>query len=254
MRWLARTTLALAVALAPVLADAAEQDVRTLQSQLEIERSLLEAAVRARADHADRERLAATAVEAAAASVRVALARLLSPAAGTERAMTLGDAQAALTDAERALLPLLLESRAQSLLVESQALRVQALQAAVDALRARGPATPLDGTWDVVMDPGGRRGVLRLTQVGTLVTGDYAMADGSTGSLTGTFAAGRARLERVDAAAGRDSVLEGRLVARDRLEGSWLATIFGRGQAEAGTWTAQRRSDLPPPPAEDAPR
>jgi hypothetical protein len=242
-----------AVVLVAARARAADTDVRVMEVQLEVEQRLLDATARRRADHAESERLAAMAVENAAASVRTTLLRAPGTGPVPEGAPNVAQAQAALADSERALLALLTESRAQSLALEDQALRVEALTRAFDALRRRGPATPLDGTWDLAMTPAGRQGVLHLVQTGTLVTGDYAMADGSTGSLTGTFAGNRARLERVDAAAGRDSVLDGTLTAPDQLEGTWLATIFGRGVAESGTWIARRKTDLPPAAAPATP-
>ena len=253
----AAPTLATLVALGTLLgpapgARAADADVRVLQVQLEIERRLLDAASRRWLDQLEGERRAAQAVDAASAQAAASLRRAALPAsaipADAPPVATVAEARATLTDAERAMSAALASSRAISSGLESQSLRVGALEAALAAMQDRVVATPLDGTWDLIVEPG-RRGTLHLTQVGTLVTGDYAMLDGASGSVTGTFAAGRLRLDRIDGAAGKDAILDGTLAA-GRLEGTWLSTIFGRGVAESGRWSAVRRSEIVAPPPE----
>lgn len=224
---------------------AADADVRGLQVQLAVEKRLLDVASARWREQLDRERRAAQALESAAGQVLALLGRPPQPVAAAADAISAADASLALSAAQQAMSAALLESRVRAIEHENQALRLGAIEAALQAVGARSPATPLDGGWNLVLD-GTRRGVLRLTQVGTLVTGDYAMEDGSSGSLNGTFAAGRLRVERVDANAGRDAVLEGALTA-DRLEGTWLATIFGRGVAEAGRWVALRQPEVVTP-------
>jgi hypothetical protein len=246
--------LAVSLALSLVLATAsrsraADTETRVLQLQLEVERRLLDASARRLLDQLESERRAAQAVEAANAQAASSVSRAMSPATAItpDQPSVPGivESFAGVADAERAMAGLLASSRAAQLAFEAQAMRVEALSAALGAVQDREPETPLDGTWDVVY-AGGRRGTMRLTQVGTLVTGDYAMEDGAIGSLTGTFAANRLRLDRVDAVAGKDAVLEAMLLS-GRLDGTWLATIFGRGVPESGKWTAQKRSDLPAP-------
>jgi hypothetical protein len=247
-RRFASVLLALSLAALPAPSSrAADADVRMLQLQVDIERRLLDAAAQRWSERLEAERRAAQAVESAAASLQLALRRGgVAPGSTPATAPpTVQAAAATLEEAERALAGALQAKIALGAAFDGQAVRVSALEAALVALSGRVSATPLDGTWDLLVEPG-RRGSLHLTQVGTLVTGDYSMMDGASGSVTGTFAAGRLRLDRIDATAGKDAMLEGVLTS-GRLEGTWLATIFGRGTAESGAWSARRRSDLPPP-------
>lgn len=253
MKTLTRAILAGLLLVAPMrgVALGAEADVRILQTQLEIEKRLLDAARRRWLDQLDTERRAAQAVDAAARGAAAAVARGdARPAAapGETQPPSLEEASLALAEAERAMTAALAASKPLALATEQQSLRVAAVEAALAAFRQRAPATPLDGTWDISFMPGSR-GILRLTQVGTLLTGDYSLESGASGSITGTFAGGTFMADRIDATAGRDAMLTGAL-AGDRLEGTWLAAIFGQGIAESGTWKATRKSALTAPPAE----
>jgi hypothetical protein len=89
------------------------------------------------------------------------------------------------------------------------------------------------------MDPGEQRGVFRMALDGTIVSGDYTLEGGFTGSLRGTLVGDRLRLERVDSQLGFVGIFYGRL-ARDgsSLAGTWESTTFGVGAAGAGRWRA----------------
>jgi hypothetical protein len=97
----------------------------------------------------------------------------------------------------------------------------------------------LSGRWNVSMDPGEQRGVFRMALDGTIVSGDYTLEGGFTGSLRGTLVGDRLRLERVDSQLGFVGIFYGRL-ARDgsSLAGTWESTTFGVGAAGAGRWRA----------------
>jgi hypothetical protein len=97
----------------------------------------------------------------------------------------------------------------------------------------------LSGRWNVTMDPGEQRGVFRMALDGTIVSGDYSLEGGFTGSLRGTLVGDRLRLERVDSQLGFVGIFYGRL-ARDgsSLAGTWESTTFGAGAAGAGRWRA----------------
>lgn len=97
----------------------------------------------------------------------------------------------------------------------------------------------LSGRWNVSMDPGEQRGVFRMALDGTIVSGDYTLEGGFTGSLRGTLVGDRLRLERVDSQLGFVGIFYGRL-ARDgsSLAGTWESTTFGAGAAGAGRWRA----------------
>ena len=108
--------------------------------------------------------------------------------------------------------------------------------------KGRSAAAQLDllsGRWNVSMDPGEQRGVFRMALDGTIVSGDYTLEGGFTGSLRGTLVGDRLRLERVDSQLGFVGIFYGRL-ARDgsSLAGTWESTTFGAGAAGAGRWRA----------------
>ncbi len=104
---------------------------------------------------------------------------------------------------------------------------------------------PLTGSWRLTLEPGGREGLLDLDLDGTVVRGTLGLADGSFGSVRGTFTDGALRLERVAAEKGLDLVFEGRLdPASGALSGTWRPVVLGRGEPAGGTWTATKS---PPP-------
>lgn len=100
---------------------------------------------------------------------------------------------------------------------------------------------PITGAWNVTLQPGDRRGLLDLTLDGTELSGTLGLQDGSFGSVRGSLSSGSVRLERVGAEGGLDLVLEGRLDRGDgTLAGTWRSVVLGRGEAEGGTWTAEK--------------
>jgi hypothetical protein len=98
----------------------------------------------------------------------------------------------------------------------------------------------LSGRWTVLVEPGEQRGVFRMSLDGAIVTGDYTLEGGDTGSLRGTLVEDRLRLERVDSRLGFVAVFHGRL-SRDgsSIAGTWEATSFGTGSPGSGRWRAQ---------------
>lgn len=106
------------------------------------------------------------------------------------------------------------------------------------------PADIVSGRWAVVLDPGEQRGVFRMNLDGTLVSGEYSLEGGYTGSLRGTLVNDRLRLERVDSRLGFSAVFFGR-VARDgmAISGTWEATTLGTGSAGSGRWRAAREEE-----------
>ncbi|HEX5134737.1 MAG TPA: hypothetical protein VFW81_05040 [Thermoanaerobaculia bacterium] len=136
-----------------------------------------------------------------------------------------------LLDRRRLLVERLLERRRSVALLEAE-------------LRGKRPASAapdlLSGRWNVALDPGEQRGVFRLALDGTLVSGEYTIEGGFSGSLRGTLIGDRLRLERVDSQLGFTTIYYGRL-ARDgrEISGTWESTTFGVGAAGAGRWRAQ---------------
>jgi len=102
---------------------------------------------------------------------------------------------------------------------------------------------PISGKWKVIIDPGGQEGVMNLDLDGTLVTGTYTLNGGWTGSLRGTFVAGKIRLERIDAQLGFAAVYHAIVKVSDgtgRMEGSWEGTRLAAGMPGSGTWVAEK--------------
>lgn len=102
----------------------------------------------------------------------------------------------------------------------------------------------ISGRWTVSLEPGEQRGVFRMSLEGTIVSGEYTLEGGYSGSLRGTLINDRLRLERVDSKLGFTAVFIGR-VARDgsTIGGTWEATTFGTGGPGSGRWLAVREED-----------
>ncbi len=137
---------------------------------------------------------------------------------------------------------LLLEKR--RLLVDRIVERRRSIIALEAELLTKKPPDAVSGRWAVTLDPGAQRGVFHMTLDGAIVTGDYTLEGGYSGSLRGTLVSDRLRLERVDSLLGFSTVYYGR-VARDAtsIAGTWEATTFGNGTASAGVWKAMREEE-----------
>jgi len=135
-----------------------------------------------------------------------------------------------LLDRRRLLVDRILERRRSIALLDAELRGKGRGSAAVDLLTGR---------WNVTAEPGEQRGVFRLALDGSLVSGDYTLEGGFSGSLRGTLIGDRLRLERVDSQLGFVAIFHGRL-ARDgsSLAGTWESTTFGVGAAGAGRWRA----------------
>lgn len=131
--------------------------------------------------------------------------------------------------------------RLSDLYAEAAALRREA-----DKVRTelQGDLQILDGRWILSLLPSGVKGEVSLVQNGTLVTGDYHLDNGQTGSLQGTFVNNILVLERIDARFGRMGRLEGTL-SRDRLsvKGSWYSYDIASGQPVTGAFSLDRPAE-----------
>lgn len=106
---------------------------------------------------------------------------------------------------------------------------------------------PLTGTWRLMVEPD-QEGTAYLQQMGTLVTGTYALSGGFSGSFRGTLVAGKVRLERIDSQIGFAAIFYGRLIGEGpnaRLQGNWEATQLASGLPSAGSWTGRRIVEEP---------
>jgi hypothetical protein len=93
-----------------------------------------------------------------------------------------------------------------------------------------------------------QEGTAYLQQMGTLVTGTYALSGGFSGSFRGTLVAGKVRLERIDSQIGFAAIFYGRLIGEGpnaRLQGNWEATQLASGLPSAGSWTGRRIVEEP---------
>lgn len=100
---------------------------------------------------------------------------------------------------------------------------------------------PLSGDWEVTVTPPDMTGKFTLALSGTLISGTYQLSGGWKGSLKGTLVGNRVRLERIDTEQGFMAVYYGK-VDRDNLtiQGTWESTLFTTGGPMTGNWTARR--------------
>ncbi len=120
--------------------------------------------------------------------------------------------------------------------------RIAALREEILRRREAGKSAedPLSGRWDVIVNPGPRRGLFRLVLDGTLVWGEYTLEGGFRGSLRGTFVADRLSLERIDSEQGLDARFWGALNrSQKKITGTWEQTALAPAVGPvAGSWTA----------------
>lgn len=199
----------------------------------------------------ERRRLAADTSRLSETSRRLEAA--LSTLASASRALAEGAARAdsgvdelsrreeAIGDAEQDVRSLLEKRR---LLTERILDRKRSIGMLEAELASRKPADSISGRWTVTVEPGEQRGVFRMTLDGTLISGEYTLEGGYSGSLRGTLINDRLRLERVDSKLGFSAVYVGR-VARDgtAIAGTWESTTFGAGGPGSGRWLAVREED-----------
>jgi len=117
--------------------------------------------------------------------------------------------------------------------------------AALEAdLSGKRTADSLTGRWAVIQEPGEQKGVFRMSLEGTIVSGEYTLEGGYSGSLRGTLVNDRLRLERVDSKLGFSSIYYGR-IAREgaAISGTWEATTYGTGGPGSGRWRAVREDE-----------
>lgn len=97
------------------------------------------------------------------------------------------------------------------------------------------------GRWTIQILPQNLTGTYDLRLDGTVVSGNYTVQGGGSGSLRGTFVENRLRLERIDSRGGFDSIFLGTFdPAAQRITGSWTANELASGQPTRGDWSAVR--------------
>lgn len=101
---------------------------------------------------------------------------------------------------------------------------------------------PVTGRWQVTILPQNVTATFDLRLNGTVVSGAYQVAGGSSGSFRGTYTGGNLRLERLDPRGGFDSVWEA-AAGGGRMVGTWMGNELVTGQPNRGTWTAVREGE-----------
>ena len=100
------------------------------------------------------------------------------------------------------------------------------------------------GEWAVLILPMELRGAYTLKQSGTLVSGQYTLDGGWTGSLTGTLVDGRLFLQRIDSKLGKDVTYTGELSPDGTsIKGTWDSMDLSGGKPAFGTWLATRMTE-----------
>lgn len=232
--------LVLLAAVEPARAVAAagrvEATVEGLTVALELER---------RARVADVEELEAVTgqLQRAADAAASRRARLLQLARDMEPdASLLSDAEDAVVEAEARLRAAEDRRRMVSARLLERGRRIVYLGDEIARRRSgvRGVADPVTGRWDVQINPGGRKGTIRLSLDGTIVSGDYVLDGGFRGSVRGTYVADKLTLQRIDAERGFDANFYGRVnAAQKRIAGTWESTtIAPLDGPTGGTWSA----------------
>ena len=220
-------------ALGPVslLGDAAGDVVK---SELVRERRRLTSDARALADLSRRLETALSQLAAASRAVTDAAAK------GDTAAEEISKREDVVSDAEQEVRTLLEKRR----LVADRIVERRRSIAALESELAPRKLDAVTGRWAVTLDPGSQRGYFRMALDGTIVSGEYSLEGGYTGSLRGTLVSDRLRLERVDSALGFSAIFYGR-VARDfsSISGTWETTTFGGGTTTNGIWRAVRETE-----------
>src|ERR1700736_800224 len=219
------------VVAAVATADAVSDSAR---AELARERRRVTADVRALSETSHRLEGALTPLSAASRAVAEAASR-------AEGADELARREEALSLAEQEVRGLLERRRTIADRIVERRRTIAALEADLSGKRT---ADALTGRWSILQDPGEQKGVFRMSLEGTIVSGEYTLEGGYSGSLRGTLVNDRLRLERVDSKLGFSSIYYGR-VAREgaSIAGTWESTTFGGGAAGAGRWRAVREEE-----------
>jgi hypothetical protein len=97
------------------------------------------------------------------------------------------------------------------------------------------------GLWRIELPQTDVVGLMRLTAKGTLVSGDYRLSNGRSGSVSGTYTGGLLQVVRVDSQSGQDGTLRAEVDAgRGTLHGTWQRDQLSTGEPAMGSWTGVR--------------
>jgi hypothetical protein len=235
--------LAVVVAASATLVEGAQSLAQTLREELKIQQKLLELSLSELQEQQDK-------VQAAWVRVELQSSDLLRAQGQEESLDSLRLREADLRQAEAELTMHIRQAQQVRREMIAGRLRVAETLAEIRRLEEKVGRSddPLSGPWRLVVEPGAQDGFMSLQLNGTLVEGTYQLSGGWSGSLRGTFVAGKVRLERIDSQIGFASVFYARLSGdgdNARLEGTWEATQLATGLPATGTWVAERVNELP---------
>ena len=233
--WKRAAALGLAGILGAITVLAADAAAEAARAELARERKRLAADVRTLADVSRRLETALAQLSSAARAVAEGAGRA---DAGPDEISRREDAVSA---AEQEVHTVLERRR---LLADRVVERRRTIVALESDLTGKKPIDALSGRWTVLLEPGEQKGTFLMTLDGTIVSGEYTLEGGYSGSLRGTLINDRLRLERVDSKLGFSTIYYGR-VAREgtSIAGTWEATTFGEGNPGSGRWRAVREEE-----------
>jgi hypothetical protein len=218
-----------------------------LEAQLRVEERLLADDLRAYGEARDQERQALSELEEVAARLDAAVSGLtprLEDLEQIEIERAVAQAAAEVIGRRVADLRLRLLERVR----RTAALRQELFQRAGLAAEA----DPISGRWRVEIGSPRQEGTFDLRLLGSVVEGTFAFEAGRTGSLRGTYVAGRLRLERIDAQRGLDGTFEGSVdPATGVARGFWSPALLSDGGPGGAGWSAVRVREEEPQAAEE---
>lgn len=211
----------------------------SLKREIEVEERLLAETLRAYSEARDQEKPALAAVAAASSRFDEAVARASTTPEDLDRlAMERAVAQAAADIVSRRV-----DGLRDS--IAGHLRRSRVLRGELTRVGGEQPAgkDPISGRWRIEISAPAETGIFDLKLDGAQVSGTFSMAGGRSGSLKGTFAGGRLRLDRIDSQRGGDGVFEGSVdAALGTVRGFWSPTILADGGPGGAGWSGVRVS------------
>lgn len=101
---------------------------------------------------------------------------------------------------------------------------------------------PISGRWQVAISSPPQSGIFELRLDGAQVTGTFQLDSGRSGSLSGTFAGGRLRLQRTDNQRGFDGLFDGSVDATlGTVRGFYSPADLAAGEPAGSGWSGVRQ-------------
>ncbi len=131
--------------------------------------------------------------------------------------------------------------------------RQAALRQVLDKLPSLPATDPISGRWRVEIASPASSGTFELRLEGSQISGSWELG-ARRGSLRGSFAARRLRIERVDPERGLDGIFEGEVdPLLGTARGVWTPVELAVGEAGGSSWSAVRLTEPRPTPEDSTP-